>query len=255
MNQISIIRKIGEKGLRIFSTDDFKEITRELELKDSYALKLLHLFINEGSIRKLNRGKYALNQSLLSGPPLSEYEIGNSLATPAGICCWSAFAIHQLTDQILNTVHVMTTYHRAHNSSKNLFKIDFTTYQLIKVQDPLYFGFERRFITEIPIIVTDLERTLLDGLIRPQYCGGFREVIGAFQVSWARVNQEKLIQYAQKIGKSSLKRIGWICEYAKLDNPHLEILQNIDSNSLIKLDPSGPNRGSWNSRWNIQENI
>lgn len=255
MKQTSVIRRIGEEGLRIFSTDNFKKITRDLGLKDSYALKLLHLYIAEGTIRKLYRGKYTLTQSLLSGPPLSEYEIGNSLAVPSSICCWSAFAVHHLTDQVLNTVYVMTTYHRANNSPKSVFEIDFTTYKLIRVQELLYFGFERKFITEVPIMVTDLERTLLDGLIRPQYCGGFREVMEAFQVSWERVNQEKLIKYAERIGKAPLKRIGWVCESLKLDSPHLKMLQDIDCHSSIKLDASRPNNGPWNPRWNIKENI
>ena len=32
--------------------------------------------------------------------------------------------------------------------------------------------------------MTDLERTLLDGLSIPRYCGGFAEVIHAVQLVW-----------------------------------------------------------------------
>ena len=32
------------------------------------------------------------------------------------------------------------------------------------------------------VTITDVERTLLDGLAMPQHCGGFAEVVHAFQV-------------------------------------------------------------------------
>lgn len=255
MNPVAIVRRLGEEGFRIFKTEDFRKIAIELGLKDSYVPQLIRRLIKDGSLISLYRGTYTIAGGLLAGPPLSSYEIGLALAKPSALCCWTAFSLHNLTDQVLRAVFVMTTYQREHNSVKTNFEIQGARYKIIRVQEKFFYGYERRFLTEVPIIVTDLERTLIDGLVRPQYCGGFREVIEGFRLGWDRVNVDKLIDYGHKMSTAVLKRIGMVCETLELENPRLEELQSIPCSSFYKLDTSGENKGPWNYRWNLRDNV
>lgn len=255
MNQVIVLKKIAETGLRIFSTDVLRGITQELGLKDTYLPQLIHRYSFEGVVRKLHKGVYALPQDLMAGPPLSEFEIACHLATPSALCCWSAFVIHGLTDQVLNHIYVMAPYGRKHFSSKTSFEIERTTYKIINVSPQSFFGTEIRWITEAPITVTDLERTLLEGLIRPEYCGGFREVMEAYGQAKERLNQNKLIDYGKKISLSVLKRIGWVLEEIGIHNEGIEDLQRLPCTSCYKVDVSSPSSGKWNARWNMKENI
>ena len=42
-----------------------------------------------------------------------------------------------------------------------------------------FFGTEKVWIGEARVAITDLERTLLDGLSMPQYCGDFAEILSS----------------------------------------------------------------------------
>lgn len=49
------------------------------------------------------------------------------------------------------------------------------------------------------ICITDIERTLIDIVVRPQYSGGFQTVLNAFNKSKGKVNIEHLIKYYKTI--------------------------------------------------------
>lgn len=255
LRSLSVIRELAEKGYRIFSVDDVRPITRSLGLKDSYLPQLLRRCVLEGSLHSLYRGVYCLNQSLTSGSPITEYEIANYIAKPSALAFWSAFVIHHLTDQVLCDVLILVPREDSTHSVQSVFTINKTRYRIIRVKREYFFGVEKKFLTDQPIVVTDLERTLIDALGRPELCGGFREVINAFQIAWHRVNVEKLIDYGTTYGISVLKRIGWICENLELSNDHLDALKALPCTSCYKLDVSGYAMGKISKRWNLRENI
>ncbi len=256
LRPLAVIRELAEKGLRIFSVDDVRVITRSLGLKDSYIPQLMRRCVLDGSLQHLYRGVYCLNQSLTAGSPVTEYEIANYLVQPSVIAFWSAFAIHQLTDQVLHDVLILARREEVTHSSQSIFKIKGTTYRIFRMKGEHFpFCAEQKFLTDVPVLVTDLESTLISSLIRPDLCGGFREVINAFQIAWDRVDIEKLIYYAQNIGVSVLKRIGWLCENLNLFNPRLEELKALPCTSCYKLDVSGKSVGKISRHWNLRENI
>lgn len=60
--------------------------------------------------------------------------------------------------------------------------------RFIQVRPERFLGTEKVWIGEARVAITDLERTLLDGLSMPQCCGDFAEVLHAFKIGMAQLD-------------------------------------------------------------------
>jgi predicted transcriptional regulator of viral defense system len=255
MQEIALIKAIGEEGLRVFLTSDVVSLAGKIGIGPENIPKLIHKLIKKGLLRKLFRGTYALPNSLLAGPPLHEYEMIASIARPSALCCWSAMFFHGLTDQILRVIHILVPNgETTKNTSKYEYKIETTRFIVIRVQPHCFFGIEKKFIGESAFFVTDYERTLIDGLVRPQYCGGFFEVLHAYEVGAEKINLEKIVDYAKKYGKGTVKRLGWVFSELGIFKEAQEILKSIPCSSSYLIDVSGANSGEWIKEWNLRKN-
>src|SRR5690606_21618203 len=108
---------------------------------------------------------------------------------------------------------------------------------------------------EAQVQMTDPERTLLDGLMNPEYCGDFQEVLHAFKMHHDQMNVERIVQYALRLDHSVVKRLGWVLEKLGIKESRLPELLHLPIKGYRKLDPSGPLKGPYNKKWMIQENI
>ena len=107
----------------------------------------------------------------------------------------------------------------------------------------------------VGVAVTDPERTLLDGLCRPRYCGDFAEVLHAFQERGDAIDFKRITGYALKLDGATAKRLGWILERQGASTDLLEPLAAIQVKGYRTLDPTGPRKGPCYKRWMIQENL
>ena len=88
--------------------------------------------------------------------------------------------------------------------------------------------------------ITSLERTLLDGLAMPRYCGGFGEVIHAFGEALPRADIDRMVADAPRLGVAVAKRLGWVLETHGIEDRHLEELADLPVKGYRKLDANGP---------------
>jgi predicted transcriptional regulator of viral defense system len=130
-----------------------------------------------------------------------------------------------------------------------------TVYQFIRVKKGRFFGTEKTWIGDGRMTITDPERTLLDGLSMPQYCGDFAEVLHAFERRGRDLNLERMIDYALRWDRAMAKRLGWVLEKQGFETVLLESLMKVPIKGYRKLDPTGPRRGTCDRRWMIQENL
>jgi predicted transcriptional regulator of viral defense system len=121
-----------------------------------------------------------------------------------------------------------------------------TLYRFIQVKPERYFGTEKVWIGEVRVTITDPERTLLDGLSMPQYCGDFAEVLHAFEVRGEELDLNRIIDYALKLDAVTAKRLGWVLEQLGVEPVRLEMLVKLPIRGYRKLDPTGPRRGPCN---------
>lgn len=255
-----LIKHLTRSGARIFTVEEARMRAQEIGLNPSSIQDKLHYFKNKGVIESLMKGLYCLSPELLAGIPLHEYEVAMELVSPSAIAYLSAMSFHKLTDQVSSHVYIMTIgdfKETNKSSSYNTYRIKGVTYKIIRTKKEFFFGLEKQWVGGRQIFITDLERTLLDGLIRPKYCGGFREVLDAFSQSTERMNVNKMISYAQKIGDTACKRLGWVLTHCEIkEDVLIPLLQRKSSSgSFSKLNPSGPHKGVWNHKWLLLENI
>ncbi|MBI2614583.1 MAG: hypothetical protein HYW52_02670, partial [Gemmatimonadetes bacterium] len=128
-------------------------------------------------------------------------------------------------------------------------------YKFIQVKPERFFGTEKVWIGEARVTFTDPERTLLDGLSMPQYCGDFAEVLHAFEVRASELNLERIIGYALELDAATAKRLGWVLEQQGVERSRLDRLAALPIKGYRKLDPTGPRKGPANRHWMIQENL
>lgn len=254
------VRHLARAGVRVFTVEEARKQAQVLGVNPESIYDKIHYLKKKGIIEGLMKGLYCLSPELLSGVPLHEYEIAMALVAPSAVAYLSAMSFHKLTDQVSSLVYIMTIGDAKEinkHSSYNAYKIRGVTYKIIRIKKDFFFGFEKQWMGGQQIFITDLERTLLDGLIRPKYCGGFREVLEAFSQNIDRMEISKIISYAQRIGDTACRRVGWILSHCGVEEGALTpLLQRKSSaKSFSKLNASGPHKGVWNHKWLLLENI
>jgi len=258
---IELVRVLASEGDRIFSTERARELSPRVGLRASYLLEALYHLRRNGWIVSLRKGLYALSSSVSGVTAAHEFEIAMALVNPAAICHWSALHYHGLTEQIPRRVFVLTTTEvsvprvRGAKGQDRGYPIGDTIYQFLQTKPERFFGTEKVWIGEARVTITDPERTLLDGLSRPQYCGDFGEVLHAFEVLGKHIDLERIIDYARKLDAATSKRLGWVLEKQGIGSGSLEALARLPIKGYRKLDPTGPRKGPCNRRWMIQENL
>lgn len=260
---IELVRKLAGEGDRIFTTAHAREIAPSVGLSDGYLRQALHHLARSGWLVRLRKGLYAVSASVPGVTPVHEFEIAMALVAPAAVSHWSSLHRHGLTDQVPRKVFVLTTTGTSvprlrgakAGRSADGYPVGETLYKFIQVKPERFFGTEKVWVGDARVTITDPERTLLDGLSMPQYCGDFSEVLHAFDIRGGDLNLERVIEYALKLGAATAKRLGWVLESQGVDPGRVEPLARVPIKGYRTLDPTGPRRGPCSRRWMIQENL
>jgi len=251
-----LLQRLGQSGQRIVRPDQARELLPEAS--PAHVTQLLHHLTQCGWLVRLRRGLYALSPDIFQGPPLHEYELAMALVEPAAISHWSALSVHGLTEQLPREVVVLTTTDVSaprDSSGDGLVEVSGHTFRFCRVIAEHYFGFQTIWRGQTAVQVTDPERTLLDGLCRPQLCGDWGVVWEAFEQHLPELKLERIAEYSRHLGVTAGKRLGWMLERLGVQNPIVDDLAAIPIRGFRPLDASGERRGACNSRWNIIENL
>ena len=120
------------------------------------------------------------------------------------------------------------------------------------------FGLTEHWATkQEQVKVSDLERTIVDGLRRPEYCGGVTEVAKGLWTRRQEVNMDRLIGYAKRIRVGVVvRRLGYLLEtYQMAEAPVLDRLRRGLTATYVRLDPVLPPEGKRLRRWRLQLNV
>ncbi|OGW41393.1 MAG: hypothetical protein A2Y97_09490 [Nitrospirae bacterium RBG_13_39_12] len=246
-------RFLAKIGVRpTFSIQDARRVLGHRESDPTR--QFLERLQTKGWIRRIKRGRFAVIP-LSSGenrtPQLHEFIVAMELVSPAVIAYWSALNHHGMTEQLPRTVFVATN----HPVRRQPGEVLGVSYKVISLRPEKFFGIVKDWIDEMPFMVTDREKTIIDGLDLPQYVGGVAEVAKVLSIGWTQLNESKLRKYAVKIGNSAVaKRLGFLMETLGLGN--VEVLRKIITLSpgFSPLDPALPREGKYNRRWGLLVN-
>lgn len=256
---IELLKLIARHGYRIFDLGVARELAPKVGIQQSYLPQVLTYLKHDQWIFPLRNGVYALDISFLGGIPIHEHEIAMHLVEPSAIAYFSAFQYHGLTDQIPFVTYISAPSKAkvAHLTQKNEkgYLVLGLPYKIVKIPEKSFFGFEEKWEGSSKIIYTDKEKTLLDGLSHPQYCGGFQEVLHAFRAARDQIDINKIIRYSLQMSVATSKRLGWILEYLEIPEAKMRPLLKRPIQSFTDLDAHRDSFGSYNRKWMIRENL
>lgn len=166
---------------------------------------------------------------------------------------YSALQIHNLITQPSLKEQVVVSK-QIHPSEV---KIKDVSFQFIYHNKQHFFGAKKIWINSFDkVLCSDLEKTIIDCLFKPEYAGGIVEVAKAIYASKDKIKFDTLLEYAKKFDSQAvIKRMGFILEMLNIHSKIINDLQSIKTASYVVLDTALPKVGKHNSRWSIQQNL
>lgn len=130
-------------------------------------------------------------------------------------------------------------------------------FQFIYHNGEHFFGAKNMWIDGFnKVVCSDLEKTVVDGLYKPDYAGGIPEIAKALFKSKDRIDYEKLLAYCVRFNAQSvMKRLGFLLELLMIDSPITDRLHGLKTRSYALLEPAYEKKGQLNERWSIQQNM
>jgi predicted transcriptional regulator of viral defense system len=249
-----LITELHERGKTIFSYSEVREITK---LNSKTARGLIGRMVERGVAARLKPGLFILvpfemgrEREYLGNPYVAARELAD---TPDYyISHTSAMEIHRMVTQPQFVVFATTPKFLRSRLVLG------TEFRFVRCNRANLFGIISHWVTKTDKIqVSDLERTVIDGLKQSQHCGGFSEVAKGFWMRREDVNPQRLVDYALRLDVGAvIRRLGFLLELFEV-NAHqdLDRLQERLTATYAILDPMLPNEGRLLSRWRLKLNI
>lgn len=242
LSPISVAQRLHQHDLFYFTPSLLADL---LGLGRRQAYRLIARLKAEGLVDEVEKGKFLLlglePERALSNPLF----IASHLVAPAYVSYWSALHFYGFTEQVPLTTFVATTKKKRPVTFRD-FRFRFVT-----VKPRKFFGYRREMLGDLPVVVADEAKAIVDSLDLPHHAGGVAEVAKALRAALEEVDVLTLVEYANRMEDKSLgSRLGCLLE--TLGHP-VEAL--IRSASPVKLDPARPRTGRTDPRWQVVVNV
>jgi predicted transcriptional regulator of viral defense system len=250
----NLVTTLHERSRLVFRLEDVRRITG---LSEASARSFARKLVARGVAARLKPGLYALvpfelgRERRYPGNPLvvareimrgEDYYLSHA----------TAMEIHGMTTQPQLVVIVSTP---ARRRSLTALGVEF---RFVRCQRRHLFGLTDHWATkQDKTRVSDLERTIIDGLKQPEHCGGLTDVAKGLWMRRQDVNIGRLVQYARRLGVGAvLRRLGFLLEtYELAAPPELDRLRSRLTTTYVRLDPVLPAEGKRLHRWRLQLNV
>ena len=247
------ISKQSNEILTFFNEQDRYCFDYELAKKalpksnDSALRELLSDMTRRGLLMRVKRGLYYVipyEQDAETFMPdwhlLAEYLVQDAKYY---IGYYSALQVHNLITQPSLKEQIVVS----RQIRPSTIKVKEVPFQFIYHNEKHFFGTKKIWIDNFnKVICSDLEKTFIDCLFKPDYAGGIVEIARAIYIS-----RDKIKFNSQAV----IKRLGFILEILKIETNIIEDLQKLKTNSVVLLDTELPKSGKIKSKWSIQQNI
>jgi predicted transcriptional regulator of viral defense system len=240
-----------------------KDLSLVLDVPFSWAKNILSKLAKRGAAQRVGRGKYLVipadvlyrRKSYVADPLVLISELMKG--TDYYVAYYSAAHVHGLTEQMPFKTSVAVLKQMRPIRVGNIFV------SFVNLKKSRFFGDEETKYLDAILTVSDIEKTLVDCVDRPELCGGISEVArivsNAFETK--QVNLQKLVSYVQRFGSHAVaQRLGFIIEYIEekkkiqVGSEILEELQHLIGSKIYPLDVKSSWKGEVSKKWNINNN-
>ena len=240
-----------------------KDLSSVLDVPFSWAKNILSKLAKRGAAQRVGRGKYLVipadvlygRKSYVADPLILVSELMKG--TDYYVAYYSAAHVHGLIEQMPFKTTVAVQKQMRPIRVGNIFA------SFVNLKKSRFFGHEETKYLDTILTISDLEKTLVDCVDRPELCGGIPEVVrivsNAFETK--HVNLQKLVSYVQRFGSHAVaQRLGFIIEYIEekkkiqVEPEILEELQHLIGSKIYLLDVKSSKKGEISKKWNINNN-
>jgi len=126
------------------------------------------------------------------------------------------------------------------------------------IKEKLIWGVKEEWVTQNERVrFSDLEKTIVDALAHPEYCGGITEIAKGIWLTKDKIDYEKLKNYANRYNKNVVaKRLGYIIETLKIEQPSmLNQLRKYIKNRYDLFDPTLTKKNINKNDWRLIDNV
>jgi predicted transcriptional regulator of viral defense system len=236
----------------------YADATKALPQSSNSALKeLLSDMVKRGLLMRLKKGLYYIipfEKDAESFMPDWHIIAGHlAKSTNNYIGYYSALQIHNLITQPSLKEQIVVSK-QIRPSTIKIKNVDF---QFIYHNENHFFGSKKIWIDSFnKVLCSDLEKTFIDCLFKPDYAGGIVEVARAIYTSKDKIKFDKLLEYAEKFkSQAVIKRLGFLLEILEIETDITSKLNKLKTASYVLLDTELPKSGKMISRWSIQQNL
>ncbi|MEX2312446.1 MAG: type IV toxin-antitoxin system AbiEi family antitoxin, partial [Nitrosopumilaceae archaeon] len=148
---------------------------------------------------------------------------------------WTAMNYWDMTEQIPYTVFVAT------RKRKRNLKFGYQKFEFVTLSKKKFFGFVKEKANNKEFFnISSKEKTIVDGLMHPEYCGGIVEVTKAMWNVRNEVNWQTVLEMSEKVEINVvLKRLGYLLSLHKIEkNISEKIKEKIKKKPYHYLDPT-----------------
>ncbi len=258
-------KTLGPRAAQLFtdlnelrrSTFTLADVCSITGLSPAAARNLVHKAQQRGLVTRLKPGLYNLVPFELGRATQhidSPYLIARELAGMAFyfLSHGTALELHRMVTQPNLTVYVSCT-RRVRPQTVGGYDFRF-----IHVTAEQEFGVVKHWIDkERFVMISDMERTIIDGLRHPAFVGGVTEIAKGLWMKRTELKVDKLVDYARRLNVGAVvRRLGFLLEHYGLANATvLESLRSGLTATYQRLDPLLPAEGAFLSRWRLQLNV
>ncbi len=249
-----LVITLYERGRPIFTLADVEAITG---FKPDPARSFVHKLAVRGVVARLRPGLFALvpfelgrEHEYLGNPYVVARELTG--AKDYYVSHASAMDIHGMTTQPQLVIYI--TRPQLMRSRAVLG----TEFRFVHCRRAHFFGTIEHWVDkQEKVVVSDPERTVLDGLRQPQYCGGVTEVAKGLWMRRADMDVRKLVDYALRLDIGAvIRRLGYLLEVYGIEAPSdIQRLRGRLSPAYAVLDPLLPPEGKFLARWRLRLNV
>ena len=249
-----LIAELYERNRPIFSLRDVREITG---LRPGPARSFTAKLTSRGVATRLKPGLFILipfefgHLRTYTGNP---YVVARELVRGRNyyLSHSSAMDIHQMVTQPRLVVYVSTLRQLP---SK---RIHGTEFRFVRSKRRHFFGTTEKWVEKYgKVIVSDLERTIVDGLRSPNYSGGLVDVAKALWMRRQDIDPKRLVDYALRLNIGAvIRRLGFLLELWRIEAPgQISPLNRKLTDTYVLLDPGLPPSGKFQRRWRLRLNV
>jgi len=136
-------------------------------------------------------------------------------------------------------------------------KIKDVPFRFIYHNENHFFGTKKIWIDNFnKVVCSDLEKTIVDCLFKPDYAGGIVEIARAVYVSREEIRFDVLFEYVIRFNSQAvIKRLVFLLDVLEIDTTITKELQKLKTKSVVLLDTELPKTGKIKTKWSIQQNI